>query len=618
MFRGQIVSVLVNSIVAMLAVVFQLTLASTAARAEHKLALVVGNNNYANLPADQQLHTAVNDAREIGNALERIGFEVVRGENLGRQQMIDLFDRFSHRLAPGDVAAFFFAGHGVSIGGGNYILPTDMPNIEAGQDVRLARTALGETDIVADLQARGVRAALVILDACRNNPFRKPGVRGVGSERGLTRTEPVRGVFTLYSAGIGQTALDRLDDTDKNPNSVFTRILAPALTRPDIHLGDLAVEVREQVARLADTVHHEQRPAYYDELVGGKFYLAGLSKAPAAPPPAMQAPAAPVPVAPVAAPEYGTTKPVPASSRQVRVLIGHEDPVMVLCFSSDSRRLASASLDGTTRLWNLETAQPLASLRHTERTPSSAHFTSNDKRLLTSFVERGFFSIYDMERDRNEGGAWLAFGSGTTISTFTPDGRYIAFSSAKNVIQIFRALMNSSNQAEKTIRGKFGTVTAFAFSGDGRRLLSASADKTLRLWDPDAAAAIRSIPMPGQIGAIALSPDATRIAAATGNAVTIFDADTGKPIRELNGHLGPIVAIAFSPDGQRLASAGADKTARLWDVATGTLLKTWEGHTDALTALAYSPDGQWVATGARDFSIRVWPVDTESAVAGAH
>ena len=142
------------------------------------------------------------------------------------------FDELTGRLAPGDTAFFFFAGHGVAIGGGNYILPVDVPKVEAGQDMRLARASLGENDIVFDLQGRGVRVAVVVLDACRNNPFKKPGVRGVGAERGLGRIEPVRGVFTLYSAGIGQMALDRLGD-------VFTRVFVPALTRPGLGLGDL-------------------------------------------------------------------------------------------------------------------------------------------------------------------------------------------------------------------------------------------------------------------------------------------------------------------------------------------------------------------------------------------
>src|SRR5262249_42364333 len=139
---------------------------------------------------------------------------------------------------------------------------------------------------VGDLQGRGVRVAIVVLDACRNNPFKKPGVRGVGAERGLTRIEPVRGVFSIYSAGMGQTALDRLNDADANPNSVFTRVFAPALSKPGLSLGDLAVEVREEVARLANTVSHDQLPAYYDQTIGGRVYLAGLPQvsAPAEPP----------------------------------------------------------------------------------------------------------------------------------------------------------------------------------------------------------------------------------------------------------------------------------------------------------------------------------------------
>jgi uncharacterized caspase-like protein len=244
--------------------------------AEKRVALVIGNDRYANLPADQQLRKAVNDARAVGDALKRLDFEVIRGENLGRQALVDKFEELTGRLAAGDTAFFFFAGHGVTIGGGNYILPADVPNVEAGQDMRLARASLGENDIVSDLQSRGVRVAVVVLDACRNNPFKRPGVRGVGGERGLARIDPVRGVFTLYSAGIGQTALDRLGDADPNPNSVFTRIFIPALTKPGLGLGDLAFEVREEVARLAASVQHDQRPAYYDETIGGRVYLAGL------------------------------------------------------------------------------------------------------------------------------------------------------------------------------------------------------------------------------------------------------------------------------------------------------------------------------------------------------
>jgi hypothetical protein len=251
----------------------------SAAHAQKRVALVVGNDTYANLPADQQLRKAVNDARAVGDALTTLGFQVIRGDNLGRQGLVDKLDELSRRLAPGDIAFFFFAGHGVSLGGGNYVLPSDVPNIEPGQEIRLARAALGEAEIVADLQSRGARVAVVVLDACRNNPFVRPGARRIGAERGLARVEPSRGIFMLYSAGIGQVALDRLNDRDANPNSVFTRALVPSLTRPGLDLGALAVEVREQVSALAGSVGHDQRPAYYDETIGGRIYLAGQPKA---------------------------------------------------------------------------------------------------------------------------------------------------------------------------------------------------------------------------------------------------------------------------------------------------------------------------------------------------
>jgi hypothetical protein len=246
--------------------------------AEKRVALVIGNDRYANLPADQQLLKAVNDSRAVGDALGQLGFEVIRGENLGRQALVDKFDEMTRKLLPGDVAFFFFAGHGVAIGGGNYILPADVPNVEPGQDTRLQRAALGESDLVSDLQQHGARVAMVVLDACRDNPFRRPGVRSVGGERGLARSEPARGVFTFYSAGLGQTALDRLGDGDSNPNSVFTRVLVSRPANPSLDLTALAIEVREKVAQLAGSIGHEQRPAYYDETIGGRIYLAGLSQ----------------------------------------------------------------------------------------------------------------------------------------------------------------------------------------------------------------------------------------------------------------------------------------------------------------------------------------------------
>jgi formylglycine-generating enzyme required for sulfatase activity len=249
--------------------------ALTPAHAEKRVALVIGNDRYANLAANEQLQKAVNDARAVSGALRQIGFEVIPGENLGRQAMLARLDETAQRLSTGDTVFFFFAGHGVAVDGLNYILPADVPVVGTGQITSLTGASIREEDIAAALMRTGARVAVVVLDACRNNPFTSAGTRGVGGERGLAPHEPPSGVFTLYSAGRGERALDVLYDGDRNPNSVFTRVLLPALARADLDLPGLAVEVREEVVRLARTVNHVQRPSYYDETIGGRVYLAG-------------------------------------------------------------------------------------------------------------------------------------------------------------------------------------------------------------------------------------------------------------------------------------------------------------------------------------------------------
>ena len=249
-------------------------LAATPAIAEKRIALAIGNDLYPNLPADRQLKKAANDATTIAGTLRSLGFEVIVGTNLGRQAMIDKLAEFTARLQPGDTAALFFAGHGVAIAGVNYLIPSDVPAVTEGAEARVRGASLAEPDLIAELQARSVRVALLVIDACRDNPFPRAAGRSIGNTRGLADAKPARGIFTLYSAGIGQTALDRLGGNDAAHNSVFTRIFAEQLKRPDLHLGDLAVEVRERVAELAlkatdargQPAPHEQTHAFADQV----------------------------------------------------------------------------------------------------------------------------------------------------------------------------------------------------------------------------------------------------------------------------------------------------------------------------------------------------------------
>jgi hypothetical protein len=248
------------------------------ASAEKRVALVVGNDRYVSLPADKQLRNAVSDARAVKAALEGLGFDVLYGENLDRRGLVDKLFDLTARLSKDDTAFFFFAGHGVSFSGANYLLPSDIPAPRAtgrSEEARLADQALAETQVIERISGAGARVAIVVLDACRDNPLQGGDRRSVGATRGFAPGQPARGVFSIYSAGFGQAALDRLGPDDRHPNSVFTRIFIEKMKTPGLDLKAVATETRRTVAGLAERAGHEQFPAYYDQILGGDVYLAG-------------------------------------------------------------------------------------------------------------------------------------------------------------------------------------------------------------------------------------------------------------------------------------------------------------------------------------------------------
>src|SRR3954464_3376083 len=256
--------------------------------AEKRVALVVGNNDYRNVP---KLLKAVNDARTMGDTLKQLGFSVMVAENQSRQQFSETLLAFDRTIEPGDTAFFFYAGHGFEIAGQNYLLPTDVPAATEGQE-ELGRDAPIRADrIVERLQNKKARPSILVFDACRNNPFERKGTRAVSGGGGLApMVQLPEGVFSVFSAGPRQTALDRLSNDDANPNSVFTRTFAKELTQPGANLVQVAQRTRRSVSGLAETVRHKQIPVYFGQMVDDVF-LNGMSKVPeAAAKPAEQLP----------------------------------------------------------------------------------------------------------------------------------------------------------------------------------------------------------------------------------------------------------------------------------------------------------------------------------------
>lgn len=231
----------------------------------NRRALVIGVDGYQNLAA---LQKARNDAQAVSNTLAALGFDVTTLYDASRRDINSAVSTFANRIEPGDEVLFYFAGHGVEVDGRNYLLPSDVPVVNFGDESFLTGESIAADRVLGTFQRKGARSTIMILDACRNNPFPRDGQRSVGGSRGLVRMEPPEGAFILYSAGAGQTALDRLSDNDANPNSVFTRALLSRLNQPGMTLHQLAKQVRRDVQDLAATVNHDQFPAYYDQMSG--------------------------------------------------------------------------------------------------------------------------------------------------------------------------------------------------------------------------------------------------------------------------------------------------------------------------------------------------------------
>lgn len=252
-----------NFVAIALAALAWLGFASTALARD--LALVVGNNAYSNVTP---LQTAVNDAEAVGDKLEKMGFIVRRAENVDRAAMSRAFAAFAASLRPGDRALFFFSGHGFEISGANYLLPIDIPAAGAERLNLVRDSAISVESVIDDIRAREARVTILVLDACRDNPFVVPGKRTAAGQGGLAKIDAPEGVFVLMSAGAKQEALDKLTVGETEPNSVFTRTFLRELDKPGRTLVQIAKATQVGVRKLAASVGYDQTPAYYDQVVG--------------------------------------------------------------------------------------------------------------------------------------------------------------------------------------------------------------------------------------------------------------------------------------------------------------------------------------------------------------
>ena len=254
-----------------------------------RTALVIGNAKYET--SIGALKNAVNDAKAVAKTLRALGFQVIEEHNVTRDELLEAVGDFRKNLRGAEVAVFYYAGHGITVAGSNYLIP-----VKSGYDPQdaddttlrlLAETKLFNAEqAVAEMSAAGGRCNLVILDACRNTPVaRSPRTRDAAAAGGLTEMTPPAGSLIAFATDAGRTAHDGED-----ANGLYTSELLKHMRTPGLTIEQVFKRTRAGVLERSGGT---QVPAEYSRLIGEDVYLAG--NAPTSPPP----PAAPMKAEPV-------------------------------------------------------------------------------------------------------------------------------------------------------------------------------------------------------------------------------------------------------------------------------------------------------------------------------
>jgi formylglycine-generating enzyme required for sulfatase activity len=246
-----------------------LILGCGAADAGNRIAIVIGNGSYRNV---ENLPNTLNDANDIAASLDRLGFTVNKIVNATYEDMRRGFLDFGRRARDADMAIVYFAGHGMEVAGENWLIPIDA-KLEADTDAEHEAIALKS---VVNTVASTSKLGLVILDACRNNPFAAKMLRKVRARsvvaRGFARVEPADNVLVAYAAKDGTTASD-----GSGRNSPFTGALLRHLETPGLEINLLFRTVRDDVM---GATQREQQPFVYGSLSKELIYLKGAPHIP--------------------------------------------------------------------------------------------------------------------------------------------------------------------------------------------------------------------------------------------------------------------------------------------------------------------------------------------------
>ncbi|PSO23872.1 caspase family protein [Bradyrhizobium sp. MOS002] len=597
--------------------------------ADQRMALVMGNSAYQRAP---KLANSANDANLMAETFKKAGFTVVDARNdLSAQDMRRTLRDFGAKARSADIAVIYYAGHGIEIDGNNYLVPVDA-QLENDTDVYDETIGLDRV-LVAIEPAKRLR--LVILDACRDNPFSKNMKRTMASRavaRGLAKVEPSSpNTLVAFAAKAGLTALD-----GDGKNSPFATALAHHLATPGLDLRKAFGYVRDEVLQATT---NRQEPFIYGSLGGDDVVLAPAA-APTAPPPA-----------PLASTDTSASRDYEFSERVGTVeawdlyIATHPSGFYTDLAKVQRNKLAAAAtrpapapVPVAIEAKKVQTSpvlpsQPQATKPFVAPKVAAAPATvaplalaappANETKSVAAVPSSSCTTRLARRGNDAVGGPFVPVSikpnvEGASVRTIavSPNGREIATAGDDGVIRLWDA---SSFRLTRVLRGHAGAIYALDYWTDSTLLASAGWDGKVKVWDLKGDDRSLTFDAGAKQFAVAFAPEPTpKYLAAAGEdgVVRIWNLGTRELAKSRLDHQSPdparapVRSLSYAPSGSgEFVSAGFDGKIRFY--RTSGTIDIRDAYGRKALRVAYSPDGTRVVTAGSDAELgaaKVWDV----------